>query len=156
VSWKAVVVAIALSACGTKSAEKVELKWLDLQPLPLEIEVPSYATAGQHRESPDRDAPPGMLVSARACVLVVMPGTRGPLDAQQTEVKAEHPDAKIVGLTSDHFEYRYKAADGSMLRSFRFEKMIGGAPYHCEPFTGRGDISCEQRACASLRARAVP
>ena len=150
-----IAVALVLVSCS-KSAPAVKMKWLSLDPLPLEVEVPDYASVGQHRESPDRDAPPGMLISARACVVVVMPGTRGPLDEQQTEVKAEHPDAKIVGLTSESFEYSYKGADGAALRSFRSERRIADAIYRCEPFTGHADIACERRACASLRARAGP
>jgi hypothetical protein len=150
------IVVLVLVGCGKSAEPPAKLKWLSLDPLPLEIEVPEYATAGQHQESPDRNAPPGMLISARACVIVVVPGTRGPLDAQQAEIKAAHPDARIVGLTTDYFEYTYKGADGAPLRAFRNEKRIAGELYRCEPFTGGRDIGCEQRACASLRARGGP
>jgi len=156
-----IVVLLALAAgCSKSSKTEPATRWIELTPMAVKLEAPAYATVGQTQESLDTNAPPGMIVSARECVLVVTPGSRGDLAKQEADVTASHPGATITkreppaadgaGL---YLGYEYDAAVGGKARSFRFETTIDETTYRCEPFTGRADVRCEEAACRSLRAK---
>jgi hypothetical protein len=157
------LVAIAVFGVSCKkdsaSTSPAATKWLDLPPMPIKMQVPVNATLARHSESPDRDAPPGVIVSARECVLVVLPGSRGDMAAQEAEIVQATPTAKVdrrepPGATGTGLFLGYHYASGDKtVKSFRYEVTLGEATYHCAPFSGRPDVTCEERACRSLAAR---
>jgi hypothetical protein len=152
----ATLVLVAVAACRQATLE-TPTKWLELTPMPIAISVPAYATAAPTQESLDRSAAPGMIISARGCVVVVTPGSLGDAATQSAEIATAYPGATIAppepSAAGLYLAYEYAGQGATKLRSFRLEKSIGGTTYRCEPFTGRTDVKCEQAACRSLRAR---
>jgi hypothetical protein len=153
------VAIVILAGCSKKAAPPPERTWLALTPMPLELQAPANATVAQTQESTDRTAPPGMIVSARECILVVTPGSRGDVVAQEQAIAAQHPGVTVTRReppaangTGLYLGYEYAGTGGAKLRSFRSEWTIGETTYRCEPFTGRADVACEDAACRSLRA----
>ena len=93
---------------------------MPLDPLPVSIAMPAGATVSQN-------SPTEIMISARACIVLVAPDPGGPL-AQPEYVPTE--------------------AGGK--RTFTYRATIAGATYTCEPFGPRADVACEERACRSL------
>ena len=138
---------LLLAACSKRSAEApVETKWLDLAPLPVSIQVPTYASYGTDKGV--------ATVTARGCVLMVGAGSQGPMENQEAAIRITIPGAIFVRREPPlYLEYTIPNSDPPR-HSFRYETSIGGVTYHCEPFTGRPDVTCEERACRSLRVAA--
>lgn len=153
------VVIVVLAGCSKSAPPAPTSKWVALTPMPLELQAPANATVAQTQESTDRTAPPGMIVSARECILVVTPGSRGDLAAQAEQIATQHPgvtvtrrDPPAANGSGLYLGFEYAGTGGATLRSFRSEWTIGETTYRCEPFTGRADVACEDTACRSLRA----
>jgi hypothetical protein len=141
---KAWLVVIAVAACS-KSPPAEKTKRLALDPLPVTIEVPDYAITSRHSDQV-------MLVSARACIVLVTAAPADSLADAQAAVTAQHAGAVIERAGPEFFAARYAGATGQPVQSFQLRTTLGGATYKCEPFTARADVACEERACRSLRA----
>lgn len=126
--WLAVAVAVvAVTAAVAAACSKSSApapKLLPLDPLPVSIAMPAGATVSQN-------SPTELMISARECIVLVSPDPGAPLAAPE-----------LV------------PADAGGKHSFTYRASFLGATFKCEPFGPRADVSCEERACKSLRPTA--
>jgi hypothetical protein len=151
---RTLVLVVVCAACSKASGP--EMTWVDLAPLPVEVRLPKGAHAAP-LEALVEGKQPTMMASARACVITVAPSAPMDVAAFQASIQARRPGAAFTRVrapeTGDAVILASYAYGEPKRSTFALLATIGDAAWLCEPFTTRDDLSCEEAACRSLRAK---